>query len=103
MTFKQYVRSVTGAVVAAVGVIVIGSPHVGAIDSREKMRQEAAAQSAKAAKAFDAIMQVPDKAIRSDLLAKASAIAVFTQVLKVAFAVGGEGGRGVVSKRIGDH
>jgi hypothetical protein len=65
MTFKQYVRSVTGAVVA-VGVIVIGLPHVGAIDSREKMRQEAAAQSAKAAKAFGAIMQVPDKAIPLD-------------------------------------
>ena len=103
MTFRQYVRSVAGAVVAAVGVIAVGSPHVGAIDSRDKMRQDAAAQSAKAAKAFDAIMEVPDKAIPRDLLAKARAIAVFPQVLKVAFAVGGEGGRGVVSKRIGDH
>ena len=34
------------------------------------MRQEAAQQSAKAAKAFDAIMQVPDKAIPRDLLAR---------------------------------
>jgi len=103
MTFKKYVRSVIGAAVGAAAVIVIGSSHVGAIDSREKMRQEAAAQSAKAAKAFEAIMQVPDKAIPRDLLAKAKAIAVFPQVLKVAFAVGGEGGRGVVSKRAGDH
>lgn len=103
MTVRKYVRFVAGAVVAAVGVIATGSAHVGAIDSREKMRQEAAAQSAKAAKAFDAIMQVPDKAIPGDLLAKANAIAVFPQVVKVAFGVGGEGGRGVVSKRIGDH
>ena len=46
-----------GAAVAAVTVIVVGSPHVSAIDSREKMRQEAAEQSAKAGKAFEAIMQ----------------------------------------------
>ena len=56
----------------------------------------------KAAKAFEAVMQVPDKAIPTDLVAKAKAIAVFPQVLKVAFSVGGEGGRGVVSRRQGD-
>jgi lipid-binding SYLF domain-containing protein len=103
MSFKQFVRSVTAGAVAAVAVIVVSSSHVGAIDSREKMRQEAAAQSAKAAKAFDAIMEVPDKAIPRDLVAKAKAIAVFPAVRKVAFVVGGEGGRGVVSQRVGDH
>lgn len=61
--------------------------------------KEAAAQSAKAAKAFDAIMKIPDKAIPRDLLAHAKAIAVFPQVIKAAFIVGGEGGRGVVSRR----
>jgi lipid-binding SYLF domain-containing protein len=102
MSFEQYVRRITGAALA-ITVIIVGSPQVRAIDSREKMRQEAAAQSAKAGKAFEAIMQVPDKAIPNELLAKAKAIAVFPQVLKVAFGVGGEGGRGVVSKRVGDH
>jgi lipid-binding SYLF domain-containing protein len=63
------------------------------------MREAAAEQSAKA---FDAIMQVPDKAIPRELLAKARAIAVFPQVVKVAFSVGGEGGRGVVSRRRAD-
>ena len=72
------------------------------LDHREKMRQEAASQSAKAAKAFDAIMAVPDKAIPEELIAKAKAIAVFPNVVKVAFTVGGEGGRGVVSRRVGD-
>src|SRR5206468_3177588 len=44
------------------------------------------------------IMKVPDKAIPRDLLARAKAIAVFPRVIKVAFTVGGEGGRGVVSQ-----
>jgi SH3 domain-containing YSC84-like protein 1 len=46
-------------------------------------------------------MQVPDKAIPRDLLARAKAIAVFPQVIKVALTVGGEGGRGVVSRHVG--
>jgi len=63
--------------------------------------KEAAAQSAKAAKVFDAIMHSPDKSIPRDLLARAKAIAVFPQVIKASFVVGGEGGRGVVSRRTG--
>jgi lipid-binding SYLF domain-containing protein len=61
--------------------------------------KEGAAQSAKAAKVFDAIMQAPDKSIPRDLLAHAKAIAVFPQVIKASFVIGGEGGRGVVSRR----
>ena len=57
MGFKQYVRLVTGTAVAVITVMNAGSPQVGAIDSREKMRQEAAAQSAKAGKAFEAFPQ----------------------------------------------
>ncbi len=102
MRTERYRRLVTGAALAAIAVIAVGSQRAGAIDSREKLRQEAAAQSAKAAKAFDAIMQVPDKAIPRGLLVKAKAIAVFPQVIKVAFTVGGEGGRGVLSRRVGE-
>jgi lipid-binding SYLF domain-containing protein len=61
--------------------------------------KEAAAQSTKAAKVFDAIMQAPDKSVPRDLLARAKAVAVFPQVIKASFVVGGEGGRGVVSHR----
>lgn len=61
--------------------------------------KEAASQSAKAAKVFDSIMQTPDKSIPQDLIAHAKAIAVFPQVIKASFVVGGEGGRGVVSRR----
>ena len=68
-------------------------------DDHEAKVNDAAAQSAKAAKVFDGIMQTPDKAIPRDLLAHAKAIAVFPQVIKAAFLIGGEGGRGVVSRR----
>jgi SH3 domain-containing YSC84-like protein 1 len=68
-------------------------------DDHEKRVREAAAQSVKAAKVFEAIMKTPDKAIPQDLLAHAKAIAVFPQVIKAAFFIGGEGGRGVVSRR----
>lgn len=61
--------------------------------------KETAEQSAKAAKVFGAIMQAPDKSIPRDLLARAKAIAVFPQVIKASFVIGGEGGRGVVSRR----
>jgi len=68
-------------------------------DEHSAKVKEAAAQSAKAAKVFDAIMQAPDKSIPRNLLGRAKAIAVFPQVIKASFVVGGEGGRGVVSRR----
>ena len=74
-------------------------PGVQAGDDRQEKVQEAASQSVKAGKVFDAIMKTPDKAIPRDLLARAKAIAVFPEVIKAAFFIGGEGGRGVVSRR----
>ena len=68
-------------------------------DDHEEEVREAAAQSVKAGRVFDAIMKTPDKAIPKELLAHAKAIAVFPEVIKAAFFVGGEGGRGVVSRR----
>lgn len=74
-------------------------PVAKAGDSREDKIRAAAAQSVKAGNVLDSIMKTPDKAIPQDLLAHAKAIAVFPQVIKAAFFVGGEGGRGVVSRR----
>ena len=87
------------ATIAAILVVTTVSSRAGSTGSDEKKAREAADQSAKAAKAFEAIMQVPDKAIPRELLARAKAIAVFPRVIKVALTVGGEGGRGVVSRR----
>ena len=56
-------------------------------------------QSDKAAKAFDEIMGAPDKAIPKGILDGAQCVAVFPTVVKAAFGVGGQGGRGVASCR----
>ena len=69
------------------------------VGDQDKNVRDAASQSVKAGKVFDAIMKTPDKAIPRDLVAHAKAVAVFPQVIKAAFFVGGEGGRGVVSRR----
>jgi lipid-binding SYLF domain-containing protein len=56
-------------------------------------------QSQKAAEVFNEIMGAPDKQIPTDILDKAECVAVFPQVLKAGFIVGGRGGRGVASCR----
>jgi SH3 domain-containing YSC84-like protein 1 len=89
------------ATLAAILVLGARTPAARVDDSQEKKVKEAAEQSTKAAKAFDEIMQIPDKAIPRDLLGRAKAVAVFPHVIKVAVTVGGEGGRGVVSRHVG--
>jgi len=56
-------------------------------------------QSQKAATVFSEIMNTPDKGIPKDLLDSARCVAVFPNVLKAGFIVGGRGGRGVASCR----
>ena len=97
MTIDKQKRFLTLA--AALIALTSVTPLARSGDDRTAKVKEAATQSAKAAKVFDAIMQTPDKAIPRDLLAHAKAIAVFPQVIKAAFLIGGEGGRGVVSRR----
>ena len=84
--------------ILAIAAFTLVTPSDTSGDDREAKVKEAAAQSAKAGKVFDAIMQIPDKSIPRDLLAHAKAIAVFPQVIKASFVIGGEGGRGVVSR-----
>jgi SH3 domain-containing YSC84-like protein 1 len=84
--------------VALIALLSVASPALSR-DEHSAKSKAAAEQSAKAAKVFDEIMQAPDMAIPRDLLARAKAIAVFPQVIKASFVVGGEGGRGVVSRR----
>src|SRR5262245_31660683 len=62
--------------------------------------EDAEKQAAKASKVFQEIMAAPDKAIPSSVLDKSVCIAVFPQVLKAGFIVGGRGGRGVASCRV---
>jgi len=100
---KRELQSIFPIAIALAAVIATpGAPQARPADSAKDRVAEAASQSAKAAKAFDQIMQIPDKAIPQELLARAKAIAVFPQVIKVALNVGGEGGRGVVSRRVAE-
>jgi SH3 domain-containing YSC84-like protein 1 len=89
------------SVALAIVVLAARTPQARVDDSPEKQVKDATAQSEKASKAFETIMQNPDQAIPQDLLARAKAIAVFPEVVKVAFIGGGGGGKGVVSRHVG--
>ncbi len=67
--------------------------------SQGKNTKDSASQASKAAKVLKEIMDAPDKAIPRDVLDKAECVAVFPQVIKAGFIVGGRGGRGVASCR----
>jgi SH3 domain-containing YSC84-like protein 1 len=69
--------------------------------SNSKEISSAANTAQKATKALDDIMSVPDKSIPTDLIKRAKAVAVFPNVVKGAFIIGGQGGKGVISQRIG--
>ena len=85
-----------------IAVMALTLPLARSQDDHEEKVKEARAQSAKAVKVFEEIMETPDKAIPRDLLEHAKAIAVFPRVIKAAFLIGGEGGRGVLSRRTSD-
>lgn len=59
-------------------------------------------QSQKAATVFTEIMNTPDKSVPQSLLDRAECVAVFPNVIKAGFIVGGRGGRGVASCRVGE-
>ena len=54
-----------------------------------------------ASEVMNEIMRISDKSIPRDLLAKAKAVVVFPGVIKGAFIIGGQGGKGVAVRRIG--
>ncbi len=70
-----------------------------AVRAQGKNVKEGADQAQKAATALKEIMDAPDKAIPKKVLDGAECVAVFPQVIKVGFIVGGRGGRGVASCR----
>ena len=71
------------------------------LTSAQKSRTaDAARHAGDASEAFADIMNVKEKAIPKELLDRAEAIAVFPEVVKAAFIVGGRGGQGVISRRV---
>jgi SH3 domain-containing YSC84-like protein 1 len=73
------------------------APLAFAQDKKDEMEQ-----SQKAATVFTEIMNTPDKAVPKNLLDRAECVAVFPNVIKAGFIVGGRGGRGVASCRVGN-
>lgn len=67
---------------------------------KKKRMEDAARHARESAKVFTEIMNVRDKAIPRELLDKAEAIAIFPDVVKAAFIIGGHGGQGIVSRRV---
>ncbi|HYG80248.1 MAG TPA: lipid-binding SYLF domain-containing protein, partial [Pyrinomonadaceae bacterium] len=65
-----------------------------------KKISKATKRAQEAARVFTEIMAAPDKAIPKDLLDRAEAVAVFPNVIKAGFIVGGRGGSGVISRRV---
>ncbi len=68
--------------------------------AQKSRTSDAARHAGSASKAFTEIMNVKDRAIPKELLDNAEAIAVFPDVVKAAFIIGGRGGHGVISKRV---
>ena len=76
--------------------LVLGIASTGFAQTTAKDTQDEIEQTTKAATIFKEIMTAPDRAIPQRILDNADCIAVFPQVIKAAFGIGGRGGRGVV-------
>jgi lipid-binding SYLF domain-containing protein len=82
--------------------LALGIASAAAAQTAAKDTHDEIEQTTKAATIFREIMGAPDKAIPRRILDNADCIAVFPQVIKAAFGVGGRGGRGVVVCRNAD-
>ena len=90
-----------GAFILIAVIVIAGAAGAAESQNRDsKKTAEAAKEAQKAADAFTEIMNVPEKAIPQSLLDKAAAIAVFPDVIKAGFIVGGRGGHGLISRRV---
>jgi SH3 domain-containing YSC84-like protein 1 len=76
--------------------IFLACPTFATNESREQKRLEACGQ------VFKEIMDIPD-GLPKDLLNKAECVIVIPSVLKFAFGVGGDFGRGAITCRTGQH
>jgi lipid-binding SYLF domain-containing protein len=86
--------------VCLIGLLVTTAIVAPAQNKNNSRTKDAARHASEAAETFTEIMNVKDKAIPKELLDTAEAIAVFPNVIKAAFLIGGRGGQGVISRRI---
>ena len=86
---------------AAIILIALSSTSLLAQKKTGKDLQDAVKRVDAASAVLEEIMSIRDKSIPRDLLAKAKAVVVFPGVIKGAFIVGGQGGKGVAVRRVG--
>ena len=81
---------------ALAAVLFLTVPTFAADETREQKRLEACGQVLKE------ILNIPDE-LPKDLLDKAECVIVIPSVLKFAFGIGGDFGRGIIACRTGEH
>jgi lipid-binding SYLF domain-containing protein len=99
MKLNYRLRQSAVVIVAIVLVAAIGNPAY-AQKNKAKKLADASREAQKAADSFTEIMNIAEKAIPQSLLDRAEAVAVFPDVIKAGFIVGGRGGHGVISRRV---
>ena len=87
--------------IVAIILISISSTTFYAQKKTGKDLQDAVKRVDAASAVLEEIMSIRDKSIPRDLLAKAKAVVVFPGVIKGAFIIGGQGGKGVAVRRVG--
>ncbi len=85
--------------IAALAMVMLGWAAGARAQTTPRSQSEEAKRVREAAEAFAAVMKAPDNAIPEGILNKAEAIAVFPNVIKAAFVVGGQHGNGIISVR----
>jgi lipid-binding SYLF domain-containing protein len=80
-----------GVLVTAMGLMLAPLAHAASSDKSKAMDKVHVA-----AEVLKEIMDTPDKGIPRDLLSQASAVAIFPDVIKAGFVIGGKYGRGVI-------
>lgn len=103
MMLHKFGRSITCALCAVLmlGIIpaTVPAQRAGARRVDPDKVKEARGESQEAAKVLREIMSVTEKSIPRELLQRAEAIAIFPNVIKAGFIIGGRGGDGVISRR----
>ena len=89
--------------VAILSIFLLSVFTTAAVAQKDKGKdlKKAVDQVNKASQVINEIMGIKDTSIPKDLLARAKAVVVFPAVVKGAFIVGAQGGRGVAVRRVG--
>lgn len=81
--------------------LVLGSAGFRSLSAKDSAADERE-RAMKAGEVLSEVMQVPEEGIPNELMERAEAVAVIPHVVKGAFGIGGEYGKGLVSQRRAD-